>query len=828
MRWQQTEFIFKGIYLGMLLFVGLVLREPDWWKDMAQVGVCTFGTLLLFLGATALRKLAEGYRIRGRLGAFVLFLLLENPGMVFAGVLLGMLLGTYSLLADYSLFGSVRVRDEEAERYRLLYCVLGGAALGLVFNVLYHVESLKARRWLGLALGAGLIAGGIYALPAIMTPDARTMFAALLLLGIPLFYLLTLASMTEESEVEIVAICAALGLSLWFLTEWAWPGNSNVQFAVLLIPPTIYYIYTRRILPGLRVFKHVLRGISYANVGRIRPALVSLGRALQLDPNNELAREQLWNVHRMMDFAQVIKDPPTLALLNFDLCLDRVATLLLAAKPKPEHLQEAHRLLDLVASQRPQMQPRCDYWRAVALTHERHFEEAATALERVISGEGTPAGNPQRQAILFSAWQLATMLHPELARRVGTPQLAIPGRRMQAIAAVERRLETVSEDNAAWDLKRVLYNDLTEMEFLSHVVDGKAPERFDYAYTQQLGLALVNDPNRWEKGCEYLRITAMGLPAQGPTLFLTIAKAHEKAGNFGEVWQNYEMVKKAGQAVGSANLGAEDRHTYFAVVKALGEDAAKRGDNAAALENFRLFAEYERAGINTYRTLAELYERHGDAWAALHATEQGLVYDAKDDDLLARKDRYYYSVTVEELQTRLDQVRKWFDTGYCKQKARWLLDNLGENLELLDWAEHLAGLAQTAEPGSLSVRVLRARMLRRRGENDQAIALLEEVRANKPEKFPSTEEEDAWYLSCRLLGDLYLNVKPDQAIVCFQEYRQHGKSGADTVYKMGVAYENLGDRVRAAKCYETVAAYESHPLAPEANSALHRLQTSPP
>ena len=25
MRWQQTEFIFKGIYLGMLFFVGLVL-----------------------------------------------------------------------------------------------------------------------------------------------------------------------------------------------------------------------------------------------------------------------------------------------------------------------------------------------------------------------------------------------------------------------------------------------------------------------------------------------------------------------------------------------------------------------------------------------------------------------------------------------------------------------------------------------------------------------------------------------------------------------------------------------------------------------------------
>src|SRR4051794_24243568 len=99
MRWQQTEFIFKGIYLGLLLFVALVLPQREWWPGLAQVGICTFGTLALCLGVTALRKLREGYRIRGRLGAFVLFLLLENSGMVYAGVLLGMLLGATSLVA---------------------------------------------------------------------------------------------------------------------------------------------------------------------------------------------------------------------------------------------------------------------------------------------------------------------------------------------------------------------------------------------------------------------------------------------------------------------------------------------------------------------------------------------------------------------------------------------------------------------------------------------------------------------------------------------------------------------------------------------------------
>jgi tetratricopeptide (TPR) repeat protein len=120
--------------------------------------------------------------------------------------------------------------------------------------------------------------------------------------------------------------------------------------------------------------------------------------------------------------------------------------------------------------------------------------------------------------------------------------------------------------------------------------------------------------------------------------------------------------------------------------------------------------------------------------------------------------------------------------------------------------------------------VLRARILRRRGEVAQAIEMLEEVRANRPEKFPSTDEEEAWYLCNRLLGDLYLHEKPDVAVQCFQEYRKSPKSGADTLYKLGVAYENLGDRPKAVKCYQQVAAYESHPLAPEANDALHRLR----
>ena len=95
----------------------------------------------------------------------------------------------------------------------------------------------------------------------------------------------------------------------------------------------------------------------------------------------------------------------------------------------------------------------------------------------------------------------------------------------------------------------------------------------------------------------------------------------------------------------------------------------------------------------------------------------------------------------------------------------------------------------------------------------------------KPEKFASAEDEDAWYQSCQLLSDLYLEVgRPDLAVPCLIDFRQSSKSGARTLYKLGQAYEQLGDRGRAAKCYKQVTAYEGNPLAPDANDALQRLQ----
>ena len=37
MSWQHTEYILKGIYLGLLLFVGMQLQEGQWWFDLGYV-----------------------------------------------------------------------------------------------------------------------------------------------------------------------------------------------------------------------------------------------------------------------------------------------------------------------------------------------------------------------------------------------------------------------------------------------------------------------------------------------------------------------------------------------------------------------------------------------------------------------------------------------------------------------------------------------------------------------------------------------------------------------------------------------------------------------
>jgi hypothetical protein len=829
MRWEQLEFVLKGVYLGLVLVIAQ--QEPEWYA-LGLIALITLGTLGACLGVAAIRKLREGYRVRGRLFGFILFLILENPTLVYAGVIVGLWLGAYVVLDFHN----------QAESWTDMAPILGGAVLGLVFWNVRQWQDRRWRFWGSLLVAVLLVAGSMSWLdrnPDFSTPSGRAMLGYLLLLSIPGFYLLTFAGVVEESEIEIGAICAALGVGLYILAtvfhEYLEKFSPNAHYLLQIIPLALYFVYTRRILPELRVFKHVLRGMSYAKVGRHRLAILALNRALQLDSHNRLAREQLWHVYEDMDFDKLARDPETLAVVNFDLCLERAAWLLLQTPPHPEQVQEALRLIDLIATQRPVLTAPCQYWRAVGLLHQKRYEAAAESLTSVLAVPDL--GTFERRGILVPAWELALIIHPEMIKRVGNIMVAQPDRRMEAIAAVERHLAAEPEDQAAWDLKRILYADLTEADYQAWAGAEKPAADFDHDYVLQIGDALVKDKERWQRGCEYLRVAARGLPRQAPAIYLLIGKAHEQAGDPEGQRNAAHRAKNIARAVGPQNLSPEHRESVFAAVKWLGDIAMAKGPIEEAMDCFHFYTLYDKAGLETYRTLAELYERRAqtwpaeqaakkeaDLWIALHCTEHALTYDARDRDVLERKDRYYYSVTPAELKRRLEDVYKWFDTDYCKQKVRSILEQNSTNPDTLDWAEHLAGLAQTADASSHAARLLRARIKRQRGELDESRALLEEIRQNKPEKFANSEEEEAWYIANRLLGEMYVDNKPDQAVICLNEYKRHPKSGANTLFHLGRAYENLGDRTRAAKCYEMVAAYEGNPLVWEAQDALQRLR----
>src|SRR5262245_61905061 len=166
MRWLQSEYILKGLFLGLLLDVALIEAVPpgfDWsapipagtrppefsWRAPALVGACALGGLAVGLFLAALLKLREGYRIRGRYGAFALFLLLESPTLVYAGIIGGTLLGAFVL------------RDFQGNDL-LVPLAAGGAALGVLLGILRHIHEGRVRLVLSLAMAVSLLGLAVY------------------------------------------------------------------------------------------------------------------------------------------------------------------------------------------------------------------------------------------------------------------------------------------------------------------------------------------------------------------------------------------------------------------------------------------------------------------------------------------------------------------------------------------------------------------------------------------------------------------------------------------------------------------------------------------
>ena len=812
MRAHVLEYFLKGIFLGLAIYGSLQagrLETPTYLTFLLLNGVAWAGLFVAFIAGVISQRAQLKVGLKNP-AAFILFLILENSSKIFDGILLGTALGVFVAVPSDSKL--------------LISCVGLGGTLGLSFFSIRKVKVPNIRLGIIFAVAAGLCAAIAYFLGAtpwnenpLILPHPQ-LFSLQLIAFLPLFYILTFCGIAEESEVEIGAFSSLLGIALGILTMEHVP----LRTLGFLAPIVLFFVYTMRILPALRILKHVFRGMSFAKLGQQKNALMAFKRALQLDPQNNLARNNYWKLHADLDPIKLETDPETMALVDCDLCLDRVESLLVSGKPSDDKVAEALRLLSLVEKLKPSLNDGTRYWRAVLALHDKNFVGAAAILIKNLNNyhvsEEQLAGK-----YLYPSWSLALAGHPEMKSRVGFPLLTDAAIKMNAIAAVERHIAQEKDDQAAWGIKRFLYTDMTSKIFFQNPPRSIAD--FDFMFVKDLGLALLEQQKELARGAEYLDIAVAGLPQHAPFLMVQVGKAFAQQGQEAEAESYFEKAVAMGRKSGHKNLQDQDRLAYFSALKFLADSYLHRKDTDKAIEYYHLFAQFERSGVETLRTLATLHEEKGEALAALRAVEQALIYQPDEKDLIARKDRYLYSITVEELTANKELLAKGFDVDYCMKRAKGILESKLDGPDWIDVARHLSNLAMVFAPESIQARTLYAKALLRHGDRTEAKEILEQVRDPKPGSFSSSDDEDSWYGSCQVLGDIYMELDEfEKAVACFQDFKKSPKSGARTWLKLGIALEKLNDTKKAIACYEQATAYEGNPFAREAQEALYRLK----
>lgn len=808
-----VEYLLKGIFLGLCAYGSIQAGRIEENREAAllSLNAIAWSGFGLALAWTAIQERKQLLKGLSNPVSYLLYLILEYSGPVYNGILLGVAAGIFICIP--------------ADSPLLAASVISGAGLGLSFA--YSRRLRRGQNKTLVIFGFALAAGTAIAYFLGVTPwndqalEIKHPFAfSLQLLGfLPLFYVLAFSAIAEETEVEIGSICVLMGLALGILTK----DNVPLRTVGFLLPVGVFFIYTMRILPALRILKHVLRGLSYSKLGQQANALRAFQRALQLDPANQMAKNNYWKLHAELDPAKLDADPETMALVDCSMCLDRVGSLLASGKPDPLQHAEAQRLIDLARKLRPALAPSCDYHQCVLALHDRDIPRATTLLEGILRPPQDHF-HPSRTPILYPAWNLALSIHPEMKNRVGFPLVRDnPSCRMEAIMAVEKHLALNPEDQQAWALKRFLYSELTP-EHLPNQPDGLLAA-LDHLFLKELGLATLEQKHDPLRAVQYMEMASRGLPLEAPFLFVQAGKALDQAGDSNQAIIWFEKAAQAGRLIGSKSLPEPSRLAYFSAVKFLADHYLHCKDNSRALEYYHLFAEFERSGVETLRTLANLHEEAQQPLAALRATEQALIYQPDDKDLLSRKERYLFSINPEDLRRDPEHLGKGFDTSFCLRRSKAILDGRLDDPEWMEFARHLAELVTALQPDSRTAQVTLGRALLRQGERAQAKALFEKVMNPKPERFGGSDDEDAWYTSCQLLADLYMELEQYQdAVNCLQEFRKSPKSGARTWLRLGQALEKLGDTKKALACYEQATAYEGNPNALEAQDALYRLR----
>lgn len=809
-----TEHFLKGLFMALAIHAGIWASydSANRWTTLALIDALALTGLA---GALAWAAFRTG-RGRNRPLAHLVFLLLQHGPVARAGLVGGMALAALALTPLHS----------PGEQYMLGILVATGLMAGAACGTSARLKRPEAR--LGMALLTVVLGGlaGFLATwapwqenPSDLLPERLDLLLPQILFLLALLPVLDTAGESAQTETDAAVWCGLLGLALWLPSR---AGPPALVLVVLVVPVVVFALVVRLFLPDWASFKLAFRGRGLARQGNLPAALACFRKALRLNPGDRMAREGYWRTHLELEPEGIAADPLARRLVHPGDCLDRAAELLRASPP---NINDAARLLTLTERLDPALEPQVRFWRAVALLHQKRDDEALDLIAPLVALPSHDASDAQRAAEIL-AWRLLMAWHRGARERVGEPTLALPGRRLGAITAVERGLQINPADDELWDIKRELYAGLTMEEFRAGRDLGLPPA--DPFYLDELAAALAEDDSTWQRAASYM---AMATEAGGSRVvrrLIGLARLLERHGEHEKSLERFHEAAVAGRTMGPDALEQEDRELYFRAARHQAELAEHEGRSSDAMAWWQATLASERSGIETLRRLAVLFEAAGDAYSALRYVVRGLVYQANDKDLLERRDRYLWSLPLDGPTTTAEALRGLVEPAHCVRRAREILDDRRSDTEWLEVAEHLLVLAERVEPDNLTTRVHLARARLRLGDRDAAIAGYESVRAAKPTGLFQGDAPDAWQLANQALGELYLECgRPQDAIACLLDFRDSPRAGAATLFKLGQAYEEMGDVKRARSYYNQVTGYEGNPLVWQARDAIDRLAQGP-
>lgn len=770
------------------------------------------GTAVVFATLAALGALASPNLIhsggRSRL-AFLLLAGLEHPTLLQSAMAISLFLsGLY--------WGWPRPT--------LLLAPLIGALLALCWNRATH-RLTGSRRWLGFALGWSLLGWAGYVLwPELVrrgwiAESAPASARAIALLSASLLYFLfSMVSPSEQKEEDIALVSLGLGASLAMFELPLF-----LRGAVVLLPVGLFVLYSERILHRLQSFIHLVRALGDENAKNWLSALAHYRRAIDLAPASEGAIEGFWRTHSRLTAADW-DNPALTPLIDPDVCYARMKALV--DRGRPEDDEQLRALHALVARRRPEMASRLAWQRVrYSLSLDQIDDALRQATESISISPSSAADRDELELeALASLWTLLLTDRRLVAR--GAPALLDEPSRLFSMEVVFRRFANktgLTDPMAAlWGaVRQRIDREWYERYVRDHPDDSMAWFDYRWALDEAAALEASGDSKR---ALDLLFIAEHGLPECRLACWRAVTRILRKqrspdAHAWGARLRDFALER------GLDSLSESERDAFFETVRWLAEDALLKQDDPSAIEHLTYFSKSPKSGTSTLRRLKELHERAGDPLSAIKAVESALAHqlDAESRaEWLREKKRLYESVPIETLRSTAREASSFFDFAFCAKEAEKRLDEGND-------AAALAMIDRAAVGGGdilASVNHCLGRIHFRGGRFQDAAACWEQVIQRRS---PLSKNDALAMSTCRLLGDLCLDQlgQPKRATELFMVYKDHVKSGADTLFKLGRGYEAMGEWASARKWYDMVLVYPSHPLAESARAALRRLGAPP-